>query len=107
MSASWAKVGAKCVCVDAKQTLGPDVLIEGAVYEIAAVFSARINSVRRGYGEHLLLALVGESNPYSLNGGWMPERFRPLITQEDDVRLIKSLLLEDAGLVPAGVELDA
>jgi hypothetical protein len=81
----------------------------GREYEIQSVFNERMNSVRKGYGLHTLVTLVGEANPYSLSGGWLAERFRPLITrtQEEDVALFKSLLISDAGLVPAGVEMDA
>ena len=99
---AWARPGVKVVCVDARQSLGPNVLVEGAVYEIAAVFTSRINSVRRGYGDHLLVTLVGEANPYSSSGGWMAERFRPIVTrtQEDDVALLLRLLTD----LPVGEE---
>jgi hypothetical protein len=101
---AWAKVGAKCVCVDDSKTdrLGIErVITKNAVYEIEwvgmwqSILSVRLVGVTRD----LFVAQGAADHPFRLS------RFRPLITQSDDVRLIKSLLLEDAGLVPAGVEL--
>jgi hypothetical protein len=101
---AWAKPGVKCVCIDGVrpeswgfQKLGTGPKTDG-VYTISEVRDVK--------GIHVL---VLKEFPDVPGTGWETSHFRPLITrtQEDDVRLIKSLLLEDAGLVPAGVELDA
>lgn len=104
---SWAKPGVKCVCVDADSPprsgiwLG-DRLVAGATYTIVAVTSSPLGLV----GVTLLEA--DTPNPC---GYWLA-RFRPLVTktQEQDVAKFRHLLTPspiDAGLVPAGVELDA
>ena len=107
MSNMWAKPGVKVVCVDTSgegEWLG-DPLFEGAIYEIERVGRCPVD------GE-VVFYLVGLTNIYfDVVSGYVPWRFRPLTspTQEDDVRLIKSLLISnpvDAGLVPAGVEFD-
>lgn len=104
---AWAKPGVKCVCVDASAgwTGKPTNLVERVVYTIREVVPANPNWTHNGDGPGIHLVEVSSCRPE----GFRAARFRPLTarTQEDDVRLIKSLLLEDAGLVPAGVELDA
>jgi hypothetical protein len=106
---AWAKPGVKCVCVtdrgfDAALKYGMSIPSAGEVYTVREVREW-------DFGVGLLLSEVVNRPEHWANGvseaAWQIECFRPLITQEDDVRLIKSLLLEDAGLVPAGVELDA
>jgi hypothetical protein len=102
---SWARVGAKCVCVDADSPSQSgiwqgDRLVAGSTYTIVAVTSSPVGLV----GVKVLEA--DTPNPF---GYWLA-RFRPLVTisQAQDVAKFRHLLTPspvDAGLVPAGVEL--
>lgn len=111
MSASWAKPGVKCVCVkwdaDAQWTAEQFGIVPLALNQTYTVRQC----VDRPGGLGLLLeGITNAENPlFDFEMAYDAARFRPLLntSQEDDVRLIKSLLLEAAGLVPAGVELDA
>lgn len=90
---SWAKVGAKVVCVDASRTdkLGlENVLNEGAVYDVEwsgyykGVASVRLVGVQRD----MAVATGDPYHPFKLS------RFRPIVTktQEQDVEMFKSIL---------------
>lgn len=83
--------------------------VVGDVYTIREVVGG--HGVDKGRAGILLEEIRNPRSPvFGVEYAFYIERFRPLITQEDDVRLIKSLLISnpvDAGLVPAGVELDA
>ena len=81
---SWARVGAKCVCVDNPQKR----LEKGVIYVIS---DTRIDSC----GEHNIRI---EGRP----DWWITSYFRPLVpakTQADDIALIKSLLTPAPELV--------
>lgn len=100
LMSAWARPGVKCVCVDASGGRSGDRLKVGAVYTVIEMMSYEDDFGQRG-----IRVVEATSDHYS--GAYRLSRFRPLITQEDDVRLIKSLLISnpvDAGLVPAGVE---
>lgn len=104
---AWARPGVKCVCVtDCGWTVSR--------FDDEPAAGPSLN-------DQLTIRAVGEDE----GGPWLefvewtaPDdqfhthhkgapNFRPLISQSDDVALIKSLLISnpvDAGLVPAGVE---
>lgn len=87
---SWARVGVKCVCVD---NTGHSVLSVGMVYTITGVGSFR-GAVKEGKFKESMVAisLHGVLN-YSSPAGFAIERFRPLITQEDDVAMFREWLV--------------
>lgn len=92
---SWARVGAKVVCVDNAFHGGLlPVLQVGAVYEIFRVVP--LSGLHRGpYArDRVGCALVGIHNPYMRDGSFALSRFRPLVTrtQEQDVALFTHLL---------------
>lgn len=94
---SWAKVGAKCVCVDDGPphhslpegfSWGVGVAVRaGKVYEIRSVQTHRLLSVKT-------IKLAGVPDRSGIDDGYDLSRFRPLITktQEQDVSMFKSLL---------------
>lgn len=81
----WAKVGAKCVCVDAGVARSGDALIEGRVYTVSSFIGERDCEGNLG----LLLKEATSDHP---TGAYKLRRFRPLITQQDDVALFQHLL---------------
>lgn len=95
--ASWAKPGARCVCVD-KSFYGhghkndADKLVVGGIYTIDFVFTDK-----RGV---ICVRLQGVTNE---SAGYMVSRFRPLITktQEHDVALFKHHLIENSAHIDA------
>lgn len=86
---SWARVGAKVVCVDDTAILGSLPLSVGSIYTIVGVTVPPKNKHRVG---RLLLADV--TNPLTGDGAFGITRFRPLITksQEQDVAIFRHLL---------------
>ena len=95
---SWARVGAKCVCVDAEPMPGLVFMapppVKGQVYTITATFMGIW-----GVPTATLAGLPNERNGHDL--GWSLKRFRPLVTrsQEQDVAMFKSLLTPAPELV--------
>jgi len=85
---SWIKPGAKCVCVD---TGGYPLLKEGAVYEVLSYDDGWLR----------LVGVIDKGRGRA--AGWLPKRFRPLLTKtiEQDVQMFKRIadtapILEDA-----------
>lgn len=106
---AWARPGVKCVCVDDGPCRNSGLqtgLRKGDVYTIRKTLGADLD----GFDG---VTLVEIEAPFEWNGlGFTSNRFRPLtpISQEQDVAKFRHLLVPspiDAGLVPAGVELDA
>lgn len=93
---SWARVVAKVVCVDAApRDPGVALLIAGAVYTIRATeWCADWPYTPPGYGVHLLEVRrpvwlrTGRAMPYDI------ARFRPLVTEADDVALFQRLVAD-------------
>lgn len=90
--ASWAKVGAKVVCVDQKPMPGWVLMHpppkKGEVLTITGIQEDRL-------GRGVTLTIGGYPNHSVLDGhdlGWHIRRFRPVKTQEQDVAMFKSLL---------------
>lgn len=111
---SWAKPGVKCVCVDGRpHRIGgrparyAALPSEGVIYTVQSVRPYRWSCGTVGIGIDLAEVrreVDGQPVPFGIS------RFRPLITQEQDVELFRHLLSPspiDVGLIPAGVELDA
>lgn len=72
---SWARVGAKVVCVDAR---GTRQLEAGEIYEVAWV----------GLSQKKRLPMLGINGTTDVDGNrgeWKISRFRPLVTIEDDI----------------------
>jgi hypothetical protein len=96
MIPSWAKPGAKVVCVDAEMVTGPSPLCVGGIYTVT--FAYLCKGAPRGAfkGPHPCVVLAEVRNTFSptRHGGFSADRFRPLAfrTQEQDVALFKSLL---------------
>lgn len=83
---SWARKGAKVVCVLSDGLWKQHPIIEGEVYEIDAVglysgYSTAAGGRYHGAG----VRLKGRPNPNRIDGFFCILRFRPLITQEDDL----------------------
>ena len=82
---SWARVGAKVVCVDGKPRLCSTAPLphEGAIYTIRGVEWCVWGSGDVGPAVYLVEINRGKSAgrewPFGLN------RFRPMVTQEDDI----------------------
>ena len=100
---AWAKPGVKVVCVAPIESL-----VRDEIYTIAEVLH-RDDTGRLGVVLVECLASITWENTV---GGFRLSRFRPLVTktQEQDVAKFRHLLTPspvDAGLVPAGVEIDA
>ena len=107
---SWARPGVKCVSLVTFRdlTMGETGPVEGGIYTIRDVVPEpdgicglrfeEISNSPRGYADGR------DECTFNVT------RFRPLITQEQDLALFRHLLNPspvDVGLVPAGVELDA
>lgn len=99
---SWAKIGAKCVCVDARPggaTKGVATvhLIEKEEYTIEAI----------EWNEFSVPAVKVSGNGYTaeaMRWGWLRlSRFRPLVTERDDVEMFEKL----AGETKVDLLLDA
>lgn len=113
---AWAKPGVKCVFLGippGKYVAQPESI---HIPEAGAVLTVR--DVRQNAQGETCLRFVEIINPTVATQCGTAERgyeafcFRPLITrtQEQDLELFRPLLVPnpvDAGLVPAGVELDA
>lgn len=105
---SWAKPGVKVVCIDAS----PNRYGDSCGLVLRGIYTVKGKSKTDGYGVKGVF-LEEVDAPYSFAGyGFKVSRFRPLVTktQEQDVAKFRHLLTPspiDAGLVPAGVELDA
>jgi hypothetical protein len=103
---SWARVGAKVVCVNA-QWIGRSPLIEGAIYTIIGFHNNRAVKGVEWVGlfapdEHALV-LAEAANPATDVRGFNRNRFRPLISLEHDMAVHFSALLD----VPTPHEVDA
>lgn len=93
---SWARVGAKVVCVDASPPpfgWSRDPLVAQAIYQIEA-----IEVDHTGVGLFLV-----EAKTLSTTRGYWANRFRPLITQSDDMAAHFRKLLD----VPANHQVEA
>jgi hypothetical protein len=91
---AWAKPGVKRVCVDASYIRGDMPLRVGGVYEIVRVGRPCGDGRGRYRRPQLVVALAETANPFSPDGSFAVERFRPLVTktQEQDVALFRHLL---------------
>lgn len=85
---AWARPGVKCVCVDDRPAVKSGVttsyLVKGNTYVISSVQSETLR--------HYRTLQVGTIISVKLSGidtrtGYNLERFRPLITQSDDIAL--------------------
>jgi hypothetical protein len=84
MIPSWAKPGAKVVCVDdfpLEGSIWVSPPVEGVIYTITDTF----------YQEGVLLLRLKELRNFQ-DIGYLARRFHPLITEADDIALFKSLL---------------
>ncbi len=99
MTPSWAKPGAKVVCVDAGRFVGKNItvkyppdhvlLVEGEIYTIRDVIAHE--------HEHILGVRVEEIARHILRDDsyeqpWALYRFRPVVEQKDDIALFTHLL---------------
>lgn len=93
---SWARVGAKVVCVDDTAILGSLPLSVGSIYTIVGVTVPPKNKHRVGRHRRAAyrLLLADVTNPLTGDGAFGITRFRPLITksQEQDVAIFRHLL---------------
>lgn len=94
--ASWAKVGAKCVCIDARWESWHSAcpLRVGAVYTVVAVGRAAPNAGPfAGECDTVTLAEVSNPTSYIHGDGFAVARFRPVITktQAQDVEMFLRL----------------
>ena len=101
---SWARVGAKCVCVDddvkSYAHLGGSTH-HGVLIEKGQTYVVR--EVAEGYGVPTV-KLAGVADRAPSDEGYAVARFRPVVppqvkTQADDIALIKSLLTPAPELV--------
>jgi hypothetical protein len=93
---SWARVGAKVVCVDAACRPGrfwrpSEAPVQGKIYTVAAAF---FNPA----GEPRIHLVELQRSPETIKvlgylAGYRVERFRPLITLEDDLEAHFRILL--------------
>lgn len=74
---SWARVGVKCVCVSQKGTL-----VLGREYTVLAIKPF----------EGLLYLTVDTPPDWLGESSYLPDRFRPLISQADDVAMFQKLV---------------
>lgn len=90
---SWARVGAKVVCVDdypdryqrgPQFFVGLDGLRKDGVYTIRDVVRSPYDGARWGLRLVEIVRKVGPGDPYEVPFGI--ERFRPLVTIEDDIK---------------------
>jgi len=84
---SWARVGAKVVCVQSviyQEAYSP--LVRGAVYTVAAIIEP-IEAARwdGNVDASPAFVLAEVDNPYSYTNAYDIRRFRPLVSQEDDI----------------------
>jgi len=77
----WARVGAKVVCVDDGDA---PALTADAIYTITGI----------AFGWQGVGFLVLAELPEHLRDGWFFSRFRPLITQQDDIETHFKALLD-------------
>jgi hypothetical protein len=112
---SWARPGVKCVCIDAKPRPGTewrgDAPTLNAVYTIRSIFVGPYGGLSASFVE-LERSDSSKANYPGQLVGYYIERFSPLVTKTlaQDIAKFRHLLTPspvDAGLVPAGVELDA
>lgn len=91
MIPSWARVGAKVVCVDNKIYRGEKSGPMPNLREPVTVKAFLPDSL--GRGPHLIIEEFPNIGKFSrMELGWRLSRFRPLITEADDIALFKSLL---------------
>lgn len=96
MIPSWARVGAKVVCVDGSPALEMSVYIpfleKGEIYLVEGVLREKGVDRKTGlFGEVDTLKLAGVARRGTVQG-FDTSRFRPLITEADDIAQFKSLL---------------
>lgn len=84
---AWAVKGAKVVCIAGGDPNGPGFKLVGGYPVTGGVYTIR-SVTDRGRGGKVLLRLA-EFRPFIHNGnewgGWDADRFRPLVTQQDDI----------------------
>lgn len=93
MIPSWAKVGAKVVCIDARWNKGQDSpLRERTIYTVSAVFAPRPGRFAGKPTFAAAVDFVEAINPTHI--GFNVCRFRPLVskTQEQDTAMFLDLL---------------
>jgi hypothetical protein len=94
---SWARVGAKVVCVHPANPIFGDMwpLREGAVYTVTGVVPESYQSTGCPTPGPVALLLAGVVNPSSHARAFNIGRFRPLITRslEDDLAIFRPLLV--------------
>ena len=94
---SWVKVGNKCVCVRGfKGGAGWPPLVEGTQYTIREVMT---HPETGELGVRLLDMNCGLSR-FHMEKGWEANRFRPLVSEQDDIDMFKALLTPTPELVP-------
>jgi hypothetical protein len=87
---SWARVGAKVVCVDGDFSRFPSKLLGCAPNRPVAGITYTVRRVRE-YPKGVFILLEEIRNPWSDYGRWHGEaqfglgRFRPLVALEDDI----------------------
>jgi hypothetical protein len=97
---SWARVGAKVVCVDARWFEGTSPLVNRSVYTVVSVGHSSGQGLDGRSGRFVCLELLEAANPTDSGDpdgdpGFDICRFRPLITrsQEDDLAIFRPLLV--------------
>lgn len=102
MEYPWAVPGAKVVCVDAEFLNRLSPLVVENIYTVAKIIEDDgTPSVGPYAGADLLVILDGVLNPYEDRGGFALARFRPLITQADDVAKFAWMLTDTKEKVDA------
>jgi hypothetical protein len=80
----WARVGAKVVCIEAHADI-----------EVGAVYTLSSCRMADGWwGTEPLVTLREVKNPWDQDGEYFLSRFRPLVTQHDDIETHFKALLD-------------
>lgn len=96
---SWSRVGAKVVCINNKALPGhvwsslPQPRV-GSIYTVTRMFISPIDG-----SPVVRLMELPETEPF--DGGYLISRFRPLITQQDDIEAHFRVLLDVRNTVDA------
>ncbi|CDM57650.1 putative predicted protein [Rhizobium favelukesii] len=86
------RVGQKVVCVVDEWPFGKSPLRKGSVYTITQITEPRVTLSFNGFGRRPDLKLAETKNPDSKDGGFNPERFRPVDTRKADISIFKAML---------------
>jgi len=92
---SWAKVGARVICIDVSG-LGGTVLALRHTYTVTgAGISHKVatGGPCQGQANNPIVFLDGITNPFTVEGGFAAVRFRPIVTRssEHDIALFKRI----------------